>query len=161
MMKDVLIISYNVTILVLFATKAKGFGEYLSNNSQALIVKRCVNSENCTTPDKESGECIRLNLCKPLRELIRKKPLNYNDRMFLRKSQCDYADGYPWVCCTKVQTTTRKPNSSRTTKRSFTSVTTDSSILLNPGQSVCGQPFRNIDNRIFGGSQTQIGEFPW
>ena len=80
--------------------------------------------------------------------------------MYLRKSQCDYVDEYPWVCCLKVQMTTRRPRTSKTTKRLITS-DSHPSTLFSPGDSLCGQPFRNLDNRIYGGSKTYIGEFPW
>ena len=96
----------------------------------------------CETPDKESGKCIRLNDCQVLRELLQIEPLNDQDRDFLKNSQCKgrkadgYPKGFPWVCCA-------------------------SNILPLPGSSLCGTTFLTLDNRIFGGTSTSLGEFPW
>lgn len=119
-------------------------------------------SDNCTTPDRQPGECVRLSLCKPLRDLIRKKPLPYIDRLFLRQSQCDFSEGSPWVCChfPEVQNTTQKPSS--TNRINFESnASSDPKILPTPGEGVCGKPFLNVNNRIYGGMETNLGEFPW
>lgn len=65
------------------------------------------------------------------------------------------------MCCVKVRTTTTKPGMHGTTELVSTSVSSDPSILLNPEEGVCGRPFRTVANRIYGGSKTTIGEFPW
>lgn len=63
------------------------------------IMNDCNVDTNCTTPNNENGECIPLNSCEVLRQLIRKKPIPYQDRAFLRASQCSILNGEPWVCC--------------------------------------------------------------
>jgi hypothetical protein len=114
---------------------------------------------NCSTPQQLPGECIRLTSCEPLAALIRKKPLTYQNRVFLRQSQCDYIDGHPWVCCpivNEVQVTTRR-YSAYSSANSLNEV----SKLLKAGESVCGKPFRSIEDRIYGGDETTLGKFPW
>lgn len=98
----------------------------------------------CKTPDDADGQCTRLDSCKKLRNKFYQKNLSDKDREFLSKSQCDFIDDYPWVCCAidrnEVPTMTTLPK---------------------PGDGVCGAQLKNLNNRIFGGTGTLLGEFPW
>lgn len=114
--------------------------------------------DNCTTPNNIQGQCVRLNLCKPLRELARETPLSALTRDFLRKSQCNIFENYPWVCCESEKTSISTRKSKSPTRKSLL-VVDDPTQLLNP--KVCGTVAHNLEDRIFGGTETSIGEFPW
>lgn len=157
-MPDVLIIILNVTVLALFCSSVKSFSEFTFEVVLALMPKFSILGE-CSTPNGQAGECIRLNFCDSLKNLIRQKPLSYQNRVFLRQSQCDYVNGYPWVCCPfdrLPQVTTRKPRTISPGNYEH-----QGSFLLKPGESVCGKPFRSLEDRIYGGDETMLGEFPW
>lgn len=91
-------------------------------------------SDNCYTPDNVLGVCVHINSCRSLYDLLRRKPARNQDREFLRNSRC--SSGKAMVCCPPAQ-------------------------LPVPGLSECGKTFLQFPNRIFGGSDTKIGEFPW
>lgn len=85
--------------------------------------------------------------------------MTYQNRVYLRQSQCDYNNGHPWVCCpteNRIFVTTRKPRSSTSGN-----ALNEGSVLLKAGESVCGKPFRSLEDRIYGGDETTLGEFPW
>lgn len=94
--------------------------------------------EPCTTPDYKPGECVKLDSCSSLRQIITNPNLSEDDRIFLRTSQCDYIDDYPWVCCE-----------------------IDKVPVLKAENSICGKQYKNLESRITGGEETVIGEFPW
>lgn len=60
------------------------------------------------------------------------------DKEYLTRSQCGYRDEQPLVCCTKLS---EKPLNK---------------LLPYPGE--CGQ---DLEDRIYGGTETKINEFPW
>lgn len=53
--------------------------------------------QQCVTPDRKRGGCIDLRQCAVLFNLIQKPGISYEDRNFLRQSQCAYINNYPWV----------------------------------------------------------------
>ena len=103
----------------------------------------------CTTPNFANGVCINLRQCQVLLTLIQKVPLYDEDRDFLRRSQCDfdYTQNQPKVCCPTATVTTRP-----------STPTGSSNLLPTPGSGKCGV---DSQNRIYGGVETSIDEFPW
>uniref|UniRef100_A0A182R142 CLIP domain-containing serine protease n=1 Tax=Anopheles farauti TaxID=69004 RepID=A0A182R142_9DIPT len=99
--------------------------------------------QHCSMPDNSPGECILLRNCNSLLTLIKKKPLLEADRMYLQRSQCGWSkeNNHPLVCC---------PDGLETPVRLGTG------LLPVPGQ--CGV---QTSDRIFGGVNTRIDEFPW
>lgn len=80
--------------------------------------------------------------------------MTYQNRVLLRQSQCDYVSGHPWVCCAD-QPQTHVIRLDETTGREARS------FLLTAGESICGKPSRSLEDRIYGGDETALGEFPW
>lgn len=153
-MKDVFVV---LIIAVISIVNVDSFGE-LPNRIFSLFP--IFNRSECVTPNDKPGECVRLNTCKSLRERIRKVPLTDYDRSFLKQSQCDYVNNYPWVCCPdKVQVTTPKPT--RSSKVNHNRNQASASSLPDPGNSICGRVPGQLPRRIIGGEETFIGEFPW
>ncbi|XP_055586939.1 serine protease easter-like [Uranotaenia lowii] len=97
----------------------------------------------CQTPDAKPGRCVLLKACDGLFTLIKKKPLLPEDRTYLSRSQCgwSYQDNHPLVCCSdSVEAPPRASES------------------LLPEVGVCGI---QTSDRIVGGVNTKIDEFPW
>uniref|UniRef100_A0A182N5R5 CLIP domain-containing serine protease n=1 Tax=Anopheles dirus TaxID=7168 RepID=A0A182N5R5_9DIPT len=100
-------------------------------------------NQQCSLPDNSPGECILLRNCNSLLTLIKKKPLLEADRTYLQRTQCGWstADNHPMVCCPDALAAP---------------VRLGSGLLPTPGQ--CGI---QTSDRIFGGVNTRIDEFPW
>lgn len=109
----------------------------------------------CNTPDGDTGECIFLQSCQHLLELITKKPLLPNDVTYLRQSQCGARDGTVLVCCGPAPRVTPIPRGP-STPRVPSGPTSPGNVIPEPG--VCGA---GPADRIYGGNETEIDEFPW
>lgn len=92
--------------------------------------------KNCFTPDQKSGNCVYLNECPSIYDiLLHKRPLTPEDRMFMSRSQCGYENGKYMVCCPSEE-----------------------ALLPKPGLE-CGS--LTMGNYVYGGERTLIDEFPW
>lgn len=67
------------------------------------------NEERCYTPSGANGNCMDLKVCQSLYSLLMKKPINYDDIDFLRRSNCGFIDNKPFVCCPPEEARTPKP----------------------------------------------------
>lgn len=103
----------------------------------------------CTTPDRRPGTCQFVVACPSLLDLIQRNPLSARDREFLRNSQCDVLDGQYAVCCTDAALTVRSPNDN---------VGGGGGLVPLPDPGICGS---STQNRIIGGKETGLDEFPW
>lgn len=83
------------------------------------------------------------------------KPVSSETRSFLKKSQCGFLNRVPYVCCSKNVQPIRlsipapqkpMPNWYKKLKAKL------------PQSPQCG---RDVQDRIFGGKETDIDEFPW
>lgn len=102
----------------------------------------------CATPDQRQGHCVDLRRCASLLKLIKKPNLSIDDRNYLRNSQCAY-NGYPWVCCPIESAPTTQPP-----------VPVGGGLQASdlPAPGYCGN---HLADRIVGGNETQISEYPW
>ncbi|CAO1358462.1 unnamed protein product [Diamesa serratosioi] len=91
---------------------------------------------SCKTPDNANGECINLKSCPPLLEVYRRYAATKSekDRRLLQQSQCKTQQ--ITVCCP---------------------IESSKSNVL-PMAPNCGT---SIKDKIFGGTQTELNEFPW
>lgn len=88
------------------------------------------------------------------------KPISPENRQFLRRSQCGFANKIPYVCCADDPTLdilVNKNSVESTTPASIPGWLEKLHQLL-PRPALCGL---DAQNRIFGGTDTEITEFPW
>ncbi|CRL07282.1 CLUMA_CG020261, isoform A [Clunio marinus] len=105
----------------------------------------------CYTPDQYRGDCVYFKSCPSLLEIYNRRPPSNQDRLFLSLSQCGYRDGQPLVCCRNFPESTTLPPPPPPT-----APTQKLSPLPLPGE--CGI---DAENRIYGGNQTNVDEYPW
>ncbi|XP_072394640.1 phenoloxidase-activating factor 1-like [Diabrotica undecimpunctata] len=115
----------------------------------------------CTTPNGELATCASIYACKHFVTAIRNRsPSQLN---FVKKSQCGY-DTEALVCCGAAIdfSTARNPYPDPATRILPTVFTRSSAI---PDRQSCG--FQESDNNnklegfIYGGTETDLKEFPW
>lgn len=98
-------------------------------------------------PHTQAGTCVNIRGCEVLLKLVDDPSKN----LFLRQSNCGYQGLDPLVCC---------PNSTgiegANMNRDFSQMI-DSNPLLPKN---CGKTW-DLGSRIVGGTQAQLGEFPW
>jgi hypothetical protein len=122
-----------------------------------LFFVGCATAQNsCITPEFTDGNCIFIKQCTPLVRRILKKPLPLQDRIYLARSQCGYRDGQPLVCCPPQSEWPTQPPATQPT--SAPPPKPSGSLLPEPGSGKCGLGY---EDRIFGGTETEVNEFPW
>lgn len=104
------------------------------------------NFGNCSTPDGEHGTCIFLKECNEIYNLYQRYPFTDEEKSFLKHSQCGWSNGEVLICCTEEQQN----------EGSFQAGVDNDPLLPVPG--VCGSC--DMD-RIYGGVETKINEYPW
>ncbi|XP_055850364.1 uncharacterized protein LOC129914937 [Episyrphus balteatus] len=123
----------------------------------------------CLNPNQNRGNCISIYQCSSLLSVAARKPLQDIDRRFLRSSQCRGGLGQPpYVCCTDetgyvrqptpstvLFPTENRPNINRIRGQSFN----QSPRGQLPGPPACGGV--TLQNKIYGGDDTDLSEFPW
>ncbi|PSN45970.1 hypothetical protein C0J52_09760 [Blattella germanica] len=57
---------------------------------------------NCIDPTGQNGQCITIQQCPTLLDLLRQKPLTQKTAQFLREAQCGFEGRYPKVCCSQT-----------------------------------------------------------
>lgn len=129
----------------------------------------------CYNPNGRLGACVSIYECQSLLNVIKGGQVSAYE--FVRKSECTangQAQQWPYVCCTSdTNFATRNnvsgriifpddsteddrvDNKGETTKRPSTQ--SNSSIFPQP--PVCGPVL--IGNKIYGGEEAELGEFPW
>lgn len=96
--------------------------------------------------------------------MLNHKPIPPKVRQFLRESQCGYDDQMPYVCCAHDEMTTASSATSTATSTATSSTSKEKPEWLKnleamlPKAPVCGL---DHSNRIFGGTKTNLDEFPW
>ncbi|KAL3285737.1 hypothetical protein HHI36_000264 [Cryptolaemus montrouzieri] len=127
------------------------------------LIRYALADPPCRTPNNDFGECILIKECTQLFAIIQKRPLTAADANFLRQSHCGFVGMIPKVCCPPVTTppiSTDKPFTSITVEDKTEDITDTPEVShpLLPNLNVCGQ---DTSNRIFGGEQADLDEFPW
>ncbi|XP_031627921.1 serine protease easter-like [Contarinia nasturtii] len=112
--------------------------------------------QSCQTPDQKQGTCIDLHQCPSLFAIYTRRPLSTDDRSFLLRSQCGSRGHSPLLCCAlAIQPTTPSPPRPENHQQS-PNVRLADELLPPPG--VCGLQY---EERIIGGEETALKEFPW
>ncbi|KAF2896725.1 hypothetical protein ILUMI_09448, partial [Ignelater luminosus] len=65
--------------------------------------------ESCTTPENTIGQCIVLQECSSIYDLLKQKPLPPGTVEYLRKVQCGFVGKTPKVCCAAATTSPKNP----------------------------------------------------
>ncbi|RZC14238.1 uncharacterized protein BDFB_008011, partial [Asbolus verrucosus] len=114
--------------------------------------------DECTTPNRQQGDCKPINKCSALYSLLEHRPIPASTADYLRRSQCGFVGAYPKVCCPigSSQPPTVKPPVVEGPTESTNVVPVSSDLL--PNTNICGT---NTQNRIYGGEKTDLDEFPW
>ena len=113
----------------------------------------------CTSPDGLQGECINILQCRPVLQLLRRRPIPTEVANYLRKSVCEFKDNLPIICCVRPQpaptttTTVTTPTTTTTTSPITTSKTTI------PSLGICGKSDASV--RIIGGVLAELHAWPW
>lgn len=114
------------------------------SNKSAKSGKFCLFSEefptNCTTPNDLNGTCKPIASCPSLNKLFKTSPQTMTSQQFLSSSRCE-GSSTNFCCPNEVLEDEAKKLKE---------------ILSQP--PACGQ---DAPNRIFGGQETEINEFPW
>lgn len=92
----------------------------------------------CNTPDNKAGSCKSLTACHELREKLTAREIT---RSFLRDSQC--RNGANLFCCPNLEISVGWLENLKSKV---------------PEPPHCGQ---GLQDRIIGGSETEINEYPW
>lgn len=106
---------------------------------------------SCSDPNNRNGLCQPIRSCDSILRLLT-PPLSPQVRDFLRRSQCKFENGQPWVCCPdSVAAPISRPGN------------TGSSSGGSGGSKLPSAPDCGIQaaDRIVGGEPTSIDEFPW
>lgn len=123
----------------------------------------------CRTPNRREGLCVARSECRSFNEYFTPDRLLTLDELnFLQQSQCSLKP--PKVCCpdrsqtnlatseaSSSSTTTVKPPPAVTTLVSISS--SSGGLLPDPKKFECG--FDILTDRIIGGNDTSLEEFPW
>lgn len=119
----------------------------------------------CYTPDQYKGDCVYFKSCPALLEIYNKRPASTQDRLYLSLSQCGFRDGQPLVCCREFAAPASQPPPPPPQQppqqvpqqpSPVAPVAPGKSLLPKPGE--CGI---DAENRIYGGNQTFVDEYPW
>lgn len=97
--------------------------------------------------------------------MLIKRPISPENRQFLKESQCGYSNRIPYVCCANDDekeevtpvVTTMAPIEEVETAAPEPDWLKDLKEKL-PQPPLCG---KDAQDRIFGGSETELAEFPW
>lgn len=152
---------------------------------ELLIINKCQDIANltefpgksCRDGKEKHGTCVQLKTCSKLFTMATSKPVSAANREFLIRSQCAYLNRLPYVCCAHEQesdlTTTTAialvttPRVEIVTNIATTSTTEAAPEIPDwlkklksflPAAPECGF---DAQDRIFGGKETKIDEFPW
>jgi hypothetical protein len=91
--------------------------------------------------------------------MVQAKPISPETRQYLKRTQCAFANKVPYVCCAESLSITMSTTEAPIKKSEGTSPQALKKLKeLLPQPPHCGG---DSQDRIFGGSETEINEFPW
>nr|XP_026492018.1 phenoloxidase-activating enzyme-like isoform X3 [Vanessa tameamea] len=102
----------------------------------------------CFTPDANIGTCISLYSCPPLKNLLR-PPISKEDLAFVQNSKCEGPDKYSVCCGPEINIITSPQKNCM-----------PSAAPPDPRTECCGLD-SSTGNKIFGGNETAIDQYPW
>lgn len=122
-------------------------------------------NEPCAT-NANNGTCVPISKCPAALSILK-----HRDLKTISNISCGFENKSPKVCCTlpdstivfsenTEETATHRPSKGNTTKQvEHIPLIPDKPLDPLPVRQVCGK--LKIQNRIYGGKNTEIGEFPW
>lgn len=122
-----------------------------------------IDGTTCKSPDNVEGSCTVLKECprlKQMMEVSRRFPLQ---REFLQKSLCKYVGKKAFVCCTADDYNVSRSDIPNFVDNSKSAINHHPEWLVKlkekvPESPECGY---SLEERIFGGYDAAINEFPW
>lgn len=115
-------------------------------------------SENfeCVNPQGVRGRCVLLHSCSFVLNIARFYSQNPEAQLFVRQSRCGYDGRNLYVCC--PSTTQLTPSMQLQSQSQQQNVAKTLPPAQLPSPPVCGV---DAENRIYGGTTTNVFEFPW
>ncbi|CAG9860338.1 unnamed protein product [Phyllotreta striolata] len=115
--------------------------------------------EDCMTPNMEQGLCVKVQDCEPMVKVLRslKYPVAQNLKDELNKYVCS-SNPVIHVCCTGNPIVIQSRSSNYVQKLEPPDVSFHRNLGLLPEN--CGEP-NLLNNKILGGIDTKLNEFPW
>lgn len=100
--------------------------------------------------------------CKFAKEILHTRKMF----RYLSRSQCGFEDKQAFICCTRDDPRDRDIRKNMQTPKQPTKTVVDTPWLgklkrVFPGPQICGIQNEHLEDKIFGGEQTKIDEFPW
>lgn len=93
------------------------------SETEILLTGRSARRNACRSPRRELGQCVQINKCPPLRNILAK--LDRRNMIFLKKSICRFERSVPLLCCPDAALeAARAPPTPTTTTSSTTTTTT-------------------------------------
>ncbi|XP_022919414.2 phenoloxidase-activating factor 1-like [Onthophagus taurus] len=121
----------------------------------------------CTTPNGRTGLCIEIQKCKIFMKVIEER--KQDSFSFIKASKCGPSNEDPLkprVCCgDDIHFVNQDANAVQSNSQEYIpakDITTPLPLhLRDPLPTMCGTQRVVINNRIVGGQEASIGEFPW
>nr|XP_022902326.1 uncharacterized protein LOC111415067 [Onthophagus taurus] len=70
-----------------------------SATTNRRLLQWAIDDRGCRTPDGYTGDCIPINDCQPMVDLLSKHPLNETYRIHFKKYYCSFKNSVLSVCC--------------------------------------------------------------
>lgn len=132
-------------------------------------------------PNGRSGTCVSIYDCQTIMSILHKFTINQEDYEFTKLSECQNGYGKaPYVCCSSDTGFARSEqdndyaNWRNYPKRTVLFPSTEGSFINKGSRSVNARPIITsllpsppscggvaIQNKIYGGSEAELNEFPW
>ncbi|KAF2891880.1 hypothetical protein ILUMI_14316 [Ignelater luminosus] len=119
-----------------------------------VYVKGATRNSVCITPNNEKATCIPVSSCHVIKSAILTRNSSALD--FAKQSQCGY-DTKPLVCCGSAGYSV--PTIIFDSSQSSSNKIVPMKHRLLPDRNACG--IQDHDDRIYGGQNTTLDEFPW
>ncbi|KAF9810110.1 hypothetical protein SFRURICE_011278 [Spodoptera frugiperda] len=122
-----------------------------------------VSSQECTTPTGSRSNCVSLYDCQPLFNAFEQRPLPSHVVSYLRRSQCGFEGYVPRVCCGPLPSQ-QEATSARPTPGPTQAPTQGSSEVFPEDSTPTPKNQCGVDttgDRVYGGTITDLDEFPW
>nr|XP_021182323.2 phenoloxidase-activating enzyme 1 isoform X1 [Helicoverpa armigera]ATD13324.1 csp8 [Helicoverpa armigera] len=129
-----------------------------------LIWSNVYSQSSCVTPLGKTSNCVSLYDCSALLTAFEQRPLPNSVVSFLRRSQCGFEGYVPRVCCGPLPPDENVQPTPRPTPRPTQAPTEGSSEVFQEDSSPAPRNQCGVDtngDRIYGGTFTDLDEFPW